>query len=69
MPEKKSDNNLDQSPLYYYVCEHRASNDPCPKGCFSTPRGQPDPQPVSADWLATQAPPGRGLSDEFNVGS
>lgn len=53
-----------QSPLYYYVCAHGASNSaPCAL-CFPGAADQPD------NWYETYEPPAPavGIADEANVG-
>ena len=41
-----------ESPAFYYVCEHQASNDPCPEGCHG--RGAPA---MPDDWQKKYKPP------------
>ena len=76
MPKRNTDDsdsereaNKDQSALYFYNCQHGASNDPCPHGCFSTAPGLPDPEPVPDDWKDTYEAPTEGLQDSASLGS
>lgn len=66
MPKEKVSNE-DRSPMFYYNCQHGASNTPCSKGCFSTGPGQPDPEPVPDDWMKSYKSSGDGLTDSHSI--
>ncbi len=58
-PSKLIEQRKNQSPSYFYVCQHDASNNPCPK-CH------PDKDPVSDNWEEDYTPP-RGPLDQVKM--